>query len=69
LLFIIYFNIRSLQNIWTNQAYLVGFKNQPEIVAISETKLKEGAITCNIDLNGYNFVYTDNKTCASGVGL
>jgi len=38
-------------------------------VAISETKLKVGAFTRNIDLDGYNFVHTDSKTCAGGVGL
>ena len=43
-LFLIHFNVCSLQkhiDQFLNN-YLVGFKNQPDIVAISETKLKEG---------------------------
>jgi len=38
-------------------------------VAISETKLKESAIIRKIDLDGYNFVHKDSKTCAGEVGL
>ena len=41
-LFPIHFNLRSLQkHIDQINNYLVGFKNQPDIVAISDTKLKE----------------------------
>ena len=49
--------------------YLVAFKNQPDIVAISETKLKEGLINRNIKLEGYGFLHSDGKKCAGGVGL
>ena len=49
--------------------YLVEFKNQPDIVAISETKLKESLINCNIELEGYGFLHSDSKKCAGGIGL
>ena len=49
--------------------YLVGFKNQPDIVAISETKLKEGLINRDIKLEDYGFLHNDSKKCAGGVGL
>ena len=69
-LFLIHFNVRSLQkHIDQLNNYLVGFKNQPDIVAISETKLKEGLINRNVKLEGYGFLHSDNKKCAGGVGL
>ena len=44
-LYLIHFNVRSLEkHIDQLNNYLVGFKNQPVIVAISETKLEEGLI-------------------------
>ena len=69
-MFLIHFNIRSLQKYIDELAtYLAGFKSQPEIVAISETKLREGNIDRNSDLEGYSFVHSDGKTCAGGVGI
>ena len=69
-LFLIHFNVRSLQkHIDQLNNYLVGFKNQPDIVAISETKLKEGFINRNVKLEGYGFLHSDSKKCAGGVGL
>ena len=69
-LFLIHFNIRSLQkHIDELATYLAGFKNQPEIVAISETKLREGNVNRNINLEGYSFVHSDSKTCAGGVRI
>ena len=69
-LFLIHFNIRSLQkHIDELTNYLSGFKNQPEIIAISETKLREGNLNRNIDLKGYNFVHSDSKTFAGGEGI
>ena len=69
-LFLIHFNLRSLQkNIDKLCDYLAGFKNQPEIVAISETKLREGYINRNIELEGYTFFHSDSKTQAGGVGI
>ena len=46
-----------------------GFENQPDIAAISETKLKEWLINRNIELEGYGFLHSDSKKCAGGVGL
>ena len=69
-LFLLHFNIRSLQkHIDELSAYLANFNNQPDIVAISETKLREGKINHNIDIYGYNFIHADSATCAGGVGL
>ena len=69
-LFLIHFNIRSLQkHIDELTTYLFGFKNQSEIIGISETKLREGNLNRNIDLEGYDFVHSDSKTFAGGVGI
>ena len=69
-LFLLHFNIRSLQkHIDKLSAYLANFKHQPDIVAISETKLREGKINRNIDIYGYNSIHADSATYAGGVGL
>ena len=46
-------------------------KHKPDIVAISETKIREGKINRNtgIDIYGYNFIHADSATCAGCVGL
>ena len=68
--FLIHFNIRCLQkHIDELNSVLASFKNQPEIVAISETKIIERKINRNIDLDGYNFIQCDSVTRAGGVGL
>ena len=41
----------------------------PDIIAISEAKLKQGHFQINIDLDGYNFVHVDSSTIAGVVGL
>ena len=69
-LFLIHFNVCSLQkHIDQLNNYLVGFKNQRDIVAISDTKLKEGLINRNIELECYRFLHSDGKRRAGGVGL
>ena len=69
-LFLIHFNIRSLQKLIDElNTYLVSFKNQQEIIAISETKLRAGAINRNIHLEGYKLIHSDSKTSAGGVAL
>ena len=69
-IFLIHFNIRSLQKYIDELNSVSGsFKNQPDIMAISETKLIEGKINRNINLDGYNFIHCDNVTCVGGVGL
>ena len=44
------------------------FKNQPEVVAISETKLIEGKISRNNNLDNHNFIHCDYVTRVDGVG-
>lgn len=43
-------------------------KEGPDVIAISETKLKENNLT-NISIPGYEFLNTNSKTSAGGVGL
>ena len=67
---IIHFNIRSLQkHIDEINIFLAGLEKKPEIVAFSETKLKEGKANRNVELEGYNFIHRDSITAAGGVGL
>ena len=69
-MFLIHINIRSLQKyIDELNTYLVSFKNQPEIVAISETKLRAGANNHTIHLEGYKLKHNDSKTSAGGIAL
>ena len=48
---------------------LSNFKNQPHIVAISETKLQNEKLNRNFILYGYTFIHSDSTTNARGVGL
>ena len=67
---IIHFNIRSLQkNDETLNSYLSQLDKQPDIIALSETKLHEGRVFANINLDGYKFNYVNSLTNAGGVGL
>ena len=69
-LFIIHFNVRSIQkNIDSLNNLLSSFKNQPDIVAISKTKLKKEKINRNFNLDGYTFIHSDSTTNAGSVGL
>ena len=69
-IFAIHFNARSLQKNIDYLHYLVTeFKKKPEIIAISETKLRKGEIRMNVKLDGYNFVHVDTESNAGGVGL
>ena len=66
-LFIIHFNIRSLQkNVQTLNNYLSQLDKQPDIIALSETKLHEGRIFANINLDDYKFNYVNSLTNACG---
>ena len=63
-------NIRSLQkNVETLSNYLSQLDKQPDIIALSETKLHEGRVFANINLDGYKFNYVNGLTNAGGVGL
>ena len=65
---IVHFNIRSLQkNIDKMSQYLSELEKQPEIIALTETKLKENYIRGNIELPGYKFIHVNSSTLAGGV--
>ena len=69
-LFMIHFNVRSLQkNIDKLSHYLTDFNRKPDVIAVSETKLKENMIYSNIELDGYQFIHRNSHTSAGGVGI
>ena len=69
-LFIIHFNIRSLQkNVDKLTHYISQFRKLPDVIAITETKLRSEAFYMNIDIAGYNFIHSDSYTNAGGVGF
>ena len=69
-LFMTHFNARSFQkNIDKLSHYLTDLKRKPDVVAVSETKLKENMIHSNIELNGYQFIQRNSYTFAGGVGI
>lgn len=47
---------------------LLTVETRPDVIAISETKINENSYA-NINLPGYNFVNTNSKSQARGVGL
>ena len=47
---------------------LLTVETRPDIIAISETKINENYYA-NINLPGYNFMNTNSKSQAGGVGL
>ena len=52
-LFLIYFNIRSLQKNFDYLCnYLFELKRSPDVIAVTETKLYDNAIHANIDIMG-----------------
>ena len=68
----IHFNVRSLQkNIDKLSHYLTDLNRKPDVVAVSETKLKEDIIHSNIELDGYQFIHRNSHrpTSAGGVGI
>ena len=68
-LLIIHFNIRSLEkNIDKMSQYLSELKRQPDVIALTETKLKDN-ICGNIKLAGYKFIHVNSPTLAGGVGF
>ena len=59
----IHFNVRSLQkNIDKLSHYLTDLNRKPDVVAVSETKLKENMIHSNIELDGYQFIHRNSHT-------
>ena len=68
-LLIIHFNIRSLEkNIDKMSQYLSELKTQPDVIALTETKLKDN-ICGSIELPGYEFIHVNSPTLAGGVGF
>ena len=62
-------NTRSLgKNVSLLHDILLTVETRPDIIAISETKINENSYA-NINLPGYNFVNTNSKSQAGGVGL
>ena len=69
-LFVMHFNVRSLQkNLDALCHYIEEIELLPDIIAVTETKLRIGEFYTNIDITGYNFIHTGTKTNAGGVGF
>ena len=65
--FILHVNIRSLnKNIDKLEELLLELGKLPDIIALSETKLKN-SFSCFLD--GYKFIQSNSDTNAGGVGL
>ena len=66
----IHFNVRSLQKVIDRLShYPTNLNRKPDVVAVSETKLKENMIHSNIKLDGYQFIHRNSHTFAGGVGI
>ena len=66
---ILHCNMQSLpKNILLLEELLCSLRETPNIIAVSETKLKENNLY-NITLEGYTFLASNSKTSAGGVGL
>ena len=68
-LLIIHFNIRSLEkNIDKMSQYLSELKRQPDVIALTETKLKDNMCS-SIEPAGYKFIHVNSPMLAGGVGF
>ena len=66
---ILHVNIGSIKcNIDELKELLSHFKTSPDIIAVSETKLKANE-QCQAIIEGYNFIHEDTNTNAGGVGI
>lgn len=63
----IHINLQSL-NKNLLEDLLLTFKSSPEIIAISETKLRDQNIY-NINIPSYSFLHINSQSSAGGVGL
>ena len=71
-LFLVHINIRSIQNhnnFESLQKLLQNFNRLPDILCISETRLKRDSITANILLLNYDFIHQDSPINAGGVAM
>ena len=48
---------------------LLELNKYPDVIALTETKIKESGTQVNRVLNGFTFVHNDTKTSAGGVGI
>ena len=65
----LHLNMRSLpKNLSLLEDFITTVEEAPEIIAISETKLKENNIH-NISIPGYSFINTNSRTAAGGVAI
>lgn len=66
----IHINIRSLnKNVDKLHNLITNLVSQPDIIAITETKIKNEKLGFNVDLENYDFIHSDSPTNAGGVGL
>ena len=66
---ILHVNIRSIKcNVDELKELLSRFKTSPDIIAVSETKLKANE-HCKVIVEGYNFFHEGTNTNAGGVGI
>ena len=67
---ILHINIRSLyKNFPKIDNMLLELNQYPDVIALTETKIKESGTQVNRVLNGFTFVHNDTKTSAGGVGI
>ena len=70
---IVHINIRSLaKNLPLLEAFIYQLNHSPDIIAISETKLRSTTpanFGYNVNIYGYKFVHADTETNAGGVGF
>ena len=63
-------NIRSLnKNFDSLLEFLHLLSAVPDIICLSETKIKDENITVPLGLTNYEFIHTDSKTNAGGVAM
>ena len=63
-IFLLHINIRSIrQNLDSLANFIASLSHQSDIIAISETKIKKGQVKSNIDLIGYKFENSFEKSC------
>ena len=68
-IFLLHINTRSLaKNLNQVRDLLISIGKIPDIIAISETKLRDGGFH-NVSLEGFEFVHNSSPTNAGGIGL
>ena len=60
---------QSLKNVDNLRLYLDNRAYKPDIIMVSETKLKRDSLLINIEIKGYIFFYADSTANAGGVGI